>query len=126
MDGGHNPAAAKMLAAEMRHRGAPEDPLFLVVGMTKSKKLKNFLKPFAGIVDQLYAVPLTGDHEYHPPADIAATANELGFSGRLAKNLESAIDLIARQNSTLPKNILITGSLYLAGEALAISKITPD
>ena len=79
----------------------------------------NFLKPFAGLASSLIAVPIPGAHERpFDPADLAALATSLGFRAEIAPDVPSALERIAKRR-TGAHRILITGSLYLAGNVLA-------
>ncbi|MGF1948956.1 hypothetical protein ACQUFD_18015, partial [Enterococcus gallinarum] len=61
------------------------------------------------------------------PRDIAMVAqSRLGLSTSApAFSLDQAIDRLAADPAT-PANVLIAGSLYLAGEALALNREWPD
>ncbi len=120
LDGGHNPAGGAAMAqtiADLEDKSAK--PLTLVVGMMGQKDAANFLKPFAGLASSLIAVPIPGAHERpFDPADLAALATSLGFRAEIAPDVPSALERIAKRR-TGAHRILITGSLYLAGNVLA-------
>ena len=123
LDGGHNAAAAAVIAqamAEMEDR-APK-PLHLVLGMLQSKRLDVYLKPFRGIarsvtgillpdVSRAYAGP-------HPPADIVNAAEAEGIFSQPAASITDALAAIAVRANAKPVRVLICGSLHLAGSAL--------
>ena len=54
-----------------------------------------------------------------PVAEIAAAAQAAGMPADPAESIEDALAAIARLGFDPPPRILITGSLYLAGEVLA-------
>ena len=109
IDGAHNPNAAAALASLLANR----DPMHLVLGFLANKdadRIVGLLSPFAAT---LTFVPVP-DHPHHDPAELAAR-----FGGRSATSLEDAL-------GPLPAPRLIVGSLYLAGEALALNGELPD
>lgn len=121
LDGGHNPAAADMLAqtaADLEER-SPR-PLFLIVGMMGLKDISGFLARFDGLARSVYAVPVPGAHEQPlKPSMIISAAEKLGISASQAASVEAALHAIDRQHMG-PKRVLICGSLYLAGHVLAL------
>lgn len=124
IDGGHNPAAARAIAdnfgAKSGCSGAlPDRPFYLVLGMFAAKDAAGFLKPFAGRATAVYTVPID-DRLSHTPDDLARTARETGLPGQSSPSIAAALTEIARSaDRARPPVVLITGSLYLAGEALA-------
>ncbi|MFZ5608123.1 MAG: bifunctional folylpolyglutamate synthase/dihydrofolate synthase [Pseudomonadota bacterium] len=124
LDGGHNPAAGQVLAREFKSLLPPERALFLVVGMMATKDASGFLKPFVGQARAVHTVAIEGE-ACHPPAAIAAAASALGIPGRPAASVGAALKAIAEEGSRPPPVVLITGSLYLAGQVLAANGWTP-
>jgi hypothetical protein len=76
-----------------------------------------------GKASALYAVPVPG-HAAHDPAKLAATASAMGMAAVTAPDLTKALRAIAR-NSESPPLVLVTGSLHLAGKALALNGQAP-
>jgi len=113
LDGGHNPSAAEALAAAFAGR-----QLDVIVGMLANKDAESFLRLLRPIARSLTAVPIEG-HEHHAPAALAVHAEHLGLQGRSASTVANAL----RQ---LTGPVLITGSLYLAGEVLAANGQAPQ
>src|SRR3546814_5829371 len=66
LDGGHNPAAARVVADALRELAHDDAPLLMVLGMLANKDAAGFLKPFAGLLTAVYPVPVPG-HEHHSP-----------------------------------------------------------
>jgi len=119
LDGGHNPAAARSLKTFFQKMDPETSEFYMVIGMLAGKDAHRFLKPFRGLAEAIYAVPIAGQNKTRPPAEMAAEATALGISGRMAKDVPSAIKAIAQiSNKGKTPRILITGSLYLAGEVL--------
>ena len=121
LDGGHNPDAGAAIAKTLEDGS----PLHVIIGMLKNKDALGFLAPFAHKIAALYAVPIAG-HEHHDPTDLCDLANNsLGIAD--ARPRSSVTDAFAQ----LPEhhgsaNILICGSLYLAGEVLRLNDQIPD
>jgi dihydrofolate synthase/folylpolyglutamate synthase len=117
LDGGHNPAGGAALAEAL---AALEEkhprPLHIVCAMLASKDADGFLKNFAGLAERLTAVPIPGGHAGTAPEDIAALARGLGMPATTAPDIAQALRL--SRNGTAAPRILVTGSLYLAGEVL--------
>lgn len=121
LDGGHNPAAAEVLAqtaADLEER-SPR-PLFLVVGMMGLKDVTGFLARFEGLARSVHAVPIPGAHEAPLSSEaIVEAARDLGISSEESPSVEAALRSIERQHAG-PKRVLVCGSLYLAGHVLAL------
>jgi dihydrofolate synthase/folylpolyglutamate synthase len=125
LDGGHNAEGGRIIAgalADLEER-VPR-PLVLVVGMLSTKDIEGFLRNFAGLARALIAVPIHQDKGL-PPEDIAAAARKIGIAADTAASLEDALAAIARLDLAPPR-ILVTGSLYLAGEVLAANGTLPS
>ena len=128
LDGGHNPAAGRALARHFKTvLGDQDGSLHLVVGMAANKDPAGFLKPFAGLAADVTAVAIPGEAAAIPAATIATEAANLGIAGRMAADVGAALDRIAKAApKKAPPNVLITGSLYLAGMVLEESGFNPD
>lgn len=121
LDGGHNAAAAEALAAALK--GVAQGRVALVAGMLANKDATGLLAPLAPLASQLVAVPVPG-HDHHAPDALAASARSLGVADTsTAGDLREAL---ARLGQTAATTVLILGSLYLAGEALALNDEAPD
>jgi dihydrofolate synthase / folylpolyglutamate synthase len=126
LDGGHNPLAGRVLADRFRGLNLAETPFHMVVGMLAQKDAEGFLKPFAGRVTGLQAVPVPGDSACHAPAQLAQMARVMAMPGAAADSVEAALRHIAiSADPKRPPVVLITGSLYLAGAVLAASGLPP-
>jgi dihydrofolate synthase / folylpolyglutamate synthase len=122
LDGGHNPSGGAAIAqtlAELEER-APK-PVVLIFGMLSTKDAMGFLAPFNGLVRRIATVPIRGAEASHDAAALAAVAVSAGFSAAPATDVKNAI--VALQScERVPLRILICGSLYLAGEVLALQE----
>jgi dihydrofolate synthase/folylpolyglutamate synthase len=123
LDGAHNPAGGHALAqtlADLEER-APK-PLCLVFGMMAHKDVLGFLAPFRGLVRRIATVPVAGAHD--PPLEpraLAEMATAAGFRAEAAADVERAIRGL-QESEGVPLRILICGSLYLAGQVLALQE----
>ncbi len=121
LDGGHNPDAGAAIARILE--GGP--PVHVIMGMLKNKDALGFLKPFAHKIASLRAVPIQ-DHEHHAPADLCVLAREsLSIPDTLPFDDVSA-SLHSVSTTPSPAQVLICGSLYLAGEVLRLNDQVPD
>lgn len=120
LDGGHNPAAGKVLAetvADLEER-TPR-PLVLVTGMMDSKDATGFFDAFPGLAARVIAVTIPGQPNARPAESVAAMARAAGLDAHTAPDIESALRAAAGAGDA--PRILICGSLYLAGEVLAMN-----
>jgi dihydrofolate synthase/folylpolyglutamate synthase len=111
VDGGHNPSAARAIAAHARKHFADGLSLTLVFASLASKDPKGTLGPFQGLAAAVRTVPIA-DHEFRPPEELAELARAMGFEASAYATLRDALSI------QIPARVLVFGSLYLAGEAL--------
>jgi len=128
LDGGHNPHAARAVAAKMADLEARDSrPLILVMGMLANKDISGYLNAFEGLASTVIAVKIDG-HASLTTTELAHHAKTHGFLAQEANNLIDAVqraintgEALSRQTAAdpiTPPRILICGSLYLAGEVL--------
>ncbi|MES2119257.1 MAG: bifunctional folylpolyglutamate synthase/dihydrofolate synthase [Pseudomonadota bacterium] len=109
VDGAHNGDAAQALAATI----AAHEPLNLILGILANKDAEAIVEPLAAQALSLTFVPVA-DHAHHDPHALAAR-----FGGRASASLSEALQAV-------PEPRLVAGSLYLAGEVLALNREVPD
>jgi dihydrofolate synthase / folylpolyglutamate synthase len=109
LDGAHNPACADVLAEFLTANG----PKHLVLGILANKDADGMMARLAPHALSLTFIPVP-NHDSHDPAALAAR-----WGGRTATTIETAL-------APLDDNVLIVGSLYLAGEALRLNNQLPD
>ncbi len=125
LDGAHNPSAAQPVARALRHI-ADGRPVVLVLGMLANKDAAGVLRLLAPAVSRMIAVPVP-HHACHPPAHLRRIATGLGIAGEPADDLPQAVArAVSDANTDADTVVLIAGSLYLAGEALALNGEAPD
>jgi dihydrofolate synthase/folylpolyglutamate synthase len=120
VDGAHNPSAAAPVARAWRE-AAGDRRRALVIGMLANKDAAGVLDLLAPGFDRVVAVPVP-DHDHHSPATLAGLAASRGVRAGVAASLIEALDTVATEGAA---DTLIAGSLYLAGEALALNDEAP-
>jgi dihydrofolate synthase/folylpolyglutamate synthase len=125
LDGGHNVGGAVAIAAalaELEER-VPR-PLVLVAGLLAAKDADGFLACFADLARHVFAVPVPAETG-RTPQEVAASAMRAGLMAETVDGLEAALDRVRALGLESPPRVLITGSLYLAGQALALNGTPP-
>lgn len=143
LDGGHNPDAGAAIArffgvdvapgastssarAEVEKNPSSAQPelvegqaphLHLIVGMLANKDPGAIVAPLRGKLASLSVVPAPG-HDAHPPEAFAAHSD---LPVRSFGDVEAALRALPAEGE-----ILIAGSLYLAGEVLRLNREIPD
>jgi dihydrofolate synthase/folylpolyglutamate synthase len=126
LDGGHNADGGRVIAAALADlEERVSRPLVLVVGMLATKDCAAFLKNFAGLARRMVAVPIPRQEKSLPAQAVAEAARAIGMPTLTSSDVETALGAIARFGFDPPPRILITGSLYLAGEVLALNGTPP-
>jgi dihydrofolate synthase/folylpolyglutamate synthase len=126
LDGGHNVDGGRAIAvalADLEER-VPR-PLVLIVGMLTTKDVEGFLGNFAGLAHRIIAIPIANQEKARSPETIVEAARRTGTEAEVSTGIESALARVAQLNLDAPR-ILITGSLYLAGEMLAANGTPPE
>ncbi|MGH6707015.1 MAG: bifunctional folylpolyglutamate synthase/dihydrofolate synthase, partial [Sphingomicrobium sp.] len=90
IDGGHNPSAARLVAAHARRNWKDRLPLVLLFASLASKDAAGVLQPFRGIADQVLTLPIE-DHECRTPDELAALATKMGFATRPHRSISDAL-----------------------------------
>ena len=118
IDGAHNVAAAGRIGDWWHGLTAGTRPA-LIIGMLSNKDAPGVIAALVrDVTVTVVAVPISA-HEHHSPDDLADLARQAGAKAFTAASLPEALDLI-RDCRDAP-DVLIAGSLYLAGEALALN-----
>jgi dihydrofolate synthase/folylpolyglutamate synthase len=126
LDGGHNADGGRAVAdalADLEERVSR--PLVLVVGMLSTKDASGFLRNFSGLARRIITVPI--HQEKAVPAEaLAAVAQTIGIPAIARNTVESALAVVGKLDLEPAPRVLITGSLYLAGEVLAANGTPPE
>jgi dihydrofolate synthase/folylpolyglutamate synthase len=120
VDGGHNPSAARLVAEYARKHWTDGLPLVLLFASLKAKDAPGNLRPFKGIAAEVLTLPIEG-HEIRTPQELAHLAESMGLPARPRAGLGDAMTALRK-----PARVLVFGSLYLAGELLALNGPLPD
>ena len=123
LDGGHNPHAARALAkAAATLRARDGRPVAFIVGLLARKDAAGVFAALRDAADRLlvtgFASELAAD-----PAALAETAAAAGASAIVCTDVTDALTR-ALAGEGPPPHVIICGSLYLAGEVLAMSPQT--
>ena len=119
LDGGHNPAAGKALAAAMADMEEQRPrPLCLVLGMLANKDAAGFIAPFRDLARHIVTVTIPGEAAAAPAEMLRAQAEQAGISASAAPDSLAAMAACPAGKGQVPPRILICGSLYLAGTIL--------
>lgn len=125
LDGGHNPAAARVIVDWARAYVPADRPFHIMLGLLENKDMAGVLRAFVRHRATIHAVPVPG-HAHHAPAAIAAAAGSAALNARTATDPADALRWIARHaDPAAPPVVLIAGSLYLAGTVLAANGEMP-
>jgi len=120
LDGGHNPSAARQVAAHLKHHFDDGKPLHMVFASLATKDPPGMLEPFKDLLARVHTVAIP-DHASFAPSDLIEVAEELGFAADAHDSVEEALRAIPAD-----ARVLIFGSLYLAGQVLAANDQVPD
>ncbi len=118
LDGGHNPHAGGAIAqaiADIEQR-SPK-PLVMIAGMQANKDAAGYFAPFVGLASSVFAVAARQDG-VATAEEVETAANAAGLNAKACASLEEAMRLALAGKKNEPPRILLSGSLYLAGEIL--------
>ncbi|MGB1087286.1 MAG: bifunctional folylpolyglutamate synthase/dihydrofolate synthase [Alphaproteobacteria bacterium] len=118
LDGGHNVAAAEALAAHLASTTDPR-PLWLICGMMQTKDNQGFLQQLKPHIADMVTVPIASGPTGPglTAKALAEQARQIDLNATPAPDARTAMNLLPQ---TAPLRVLICGSLYLAGEVLAL------
>jgi dihydrofolate synthase/folylpolyglutamate synthase len=115
LDGAHNPAGAKSLVEAMERLFPGETPT-LILGILEDKEWPQMGRILAPLARRIYCVPVRSERTASPN-DLAAACREAnpGAEVRVCATAEAALAECGQDEFTL-----VTGSLYLVGEAMEL------
>jgi dihydrofolate synthase / folylpolyglutamate synthase len=123
LDGAHNPHAAKALCEALAALAARDGrPTTLILGLLANKDAAGVLQALKPIVSRLIITGFEAEAAADPRA-LAGLARDLGLPAESAPDVAAALQLALTPEGPPPR-IAIAGSLYLAGEVLALSEAT--
>jgi len=115
LDGGHNPAAGEALAIYLATQN--KKPTVLICGMLKTKDVAGYLSPLSKVVNFLAAVSIPNEINTLPADETAKKARETGINSKSFTSIYEGVQFVA--NKYPDCQVLICGSLYLAGRILS-------
>jgi dihydrofolate synthase / folylpolyglutamate synthase len=126
LDGGHNADGGRAIAAALADlEERVSRPLVMIVGMLSSKDCEGFLRNFTGLARHVVAVPIANDKAV-PAAELADIARGIGIPAIAREDIGGALAAAADLGLAPAPRVIITGSLYLAGEVLALNGTPPQ
>jgi dihydrofolate synthase / folylpolyglutamate synthase len=126
LDGAHNVASVKVLR-EALEKNFPSKERTLVLGILQDKDWQEICELLAPLGAEIFTVPVASERSANPKelAEICRTVNpaaEIFVCGSLKEALEK---IGSRGRSPHHDFIVVTGSLYLVGEALELLGFSP-
>jgi len=120
LDGAHNVASAKVLR-EALEKNFPAKERTLVLGVLQDKDWREICEILSPLATKIFLVPVASERSANPKelAEICRAAN------RTAEILVCDSLKEALQKTSAENFIVITGSLYLVGEALELLGFSP-
>jgi dihydrofolate synthase/folylpolyglutamate synthase len=126
LDGAHNPDGGRAISAALADlEERVSRPLVLIVGMLASKDCEGFLRNFSGLARRVIAIPIPHQEKGLPAGKLAECARSVGIPAQSRDSLAAALDTVGKLEIEPAPRILITGSLYIAGEVLAQNGTPP-
>ncbi len=123
LDGGHNPGAAVMISEFLKTLSDRDSkPVTLICGMLDTKDPIGYFSALSSVVDRVITVPVATSDSGISPGELAQAAKKCGLKADEATSLTTALAQVKGQKS---QRILIAGTLYLVGEALAKNGTPP-
>ncbi|MFM1944251.1 MAG: hypothetical protein RI897_3233 [Verrucomicrobiota bacterium] len=122
LDGAHNPAGIQTLVDGVRHAYPGESPVF-IIGMLQDKDWGAMAARLARCARRIVVVPVRSDRGL-APEELATACRRPGQGTadvRVGDSLASAL----RECEAEPF-VVVTGSLYLVGEAMALLDLLPE
>ncbi|MEN0087489.1 MAG: bifunctional folylpolyglutamate synthase/dihydrofolate synthase, partial [Pseudomonadota bacterium] len=94
----------------------------LICGMLNTKDPEGYFRALASVVSEVLTVPITSSDSGVAPENLAAIAQSAGLKASAATDITTAL---AAASAISVDRVLIGGSLYLVGDALAQNGTPP-
>ncbi|MBI2385839.1 MAG: bifunctional folylpolyglutamate synthase/dihydrofolate synthase [Elusimicrobia bacterium] len=122
VDGGHNPEAARALAATWRSSPLSRKPARWIMGIMKDKDARGVLSPLAPFIKEAVLVRPPSPRALEP-LDFAGHVRRAAPKAHVTIERDPATAIAAwRKDKRAPQVAVCAGSLYLAGAALKAVK----
>jgi dihydrofolate synthase/folylpolyglutamate synthase len=123
LDGGHNPHAARALARLLGDMAARDGrPTAVVCGLLANKDAEGFFSAFAALAPAIHAVGFEADAA-SPASRLASVARSFDLKAEAHADVTAGLAAALAAEGP-PPHVVICGSLYLAGEVLALDEAT--
>ncbi len=123
LDGGHNPHAARALADFARGLRARDGrPVVFVLGLMARKDAAGVAEALVGAADRVVATGFDAEAAAAPGA-LAEACRAAGLRAEARGDVRAALNT-ALEGEGPPPHVVIAGSLFLAGEVLAMDPAT--
>ncbi len=137
LDGAHNAHGAAALAKSLKkmNKNAPNRTVggkpykknwVLICGALNTRPPADFLKPLKSIIDRAITITIPQQEAALPAEVIKIAATEQGITTYAAANIDEALALAIAAAKPINGNIIIAGSLYLAGHVLSVNNTLPQ
>lgn len=121
LDGAHNPNSAQVLKKTFREHFPNREPV-LILGILKDKNWWEICRILAPMARQIHLLPVTSNRTADPTElENACREANPGAAIHHSQNLAEALEKTVAESL-----LLITGSLYLVGEALDQLQLSPS
>jgi dihydrofolate synthase/folylpolyglutamate synthase len=118
LDGAHNPAGARALAAALSELGMRRFPL--VLGAMRGKRVRDMLRALAALEPQPVFTAIDNPGSRPPDELLDAWRAVGGRGGRVAVGRREALDQAAALRRSPDQPVVVAGSLYLVGAVRAM------
>jgi dihydrofolate synthase/folylpolyglutamate synthase len=124
LDGAHNPASAQKLAATVREMRPAYGRTILIIGILGDKDYEGIMSALVPLADHVVVTK----PQYSRAMDVRALASEIQKRHGSVETAETVKDAIAAAGRVASRDdlVLITGSLYVVGDARAVLHPEPD
>lgn len=130
LDGAHNAHGAMALAKTLPQLA--DGPWVLICGALNTRDPRDFLMPLKDHVHHAICLTIPDQEASLPNHVIAEAARDIGLDADTSTDIKTAMEhaytLAERKGGAekKPGNIIIAGSLYLAGHVLTVNQTLPD
>jgi len=117
LDGAHNDAAAAVLASMIEKW--QDTPVYVIAGMMNKRPARSFFRSIVAVADGVVTVSIPNHENSYSAEELATEIKTLGCSNvDFSSTINDALKVVTEICSNPRARIMITGSLYLAGEVL--------
>ena len=121
LDGAHNAHGAQAVVKAMAQKSKDNQKWAIIVGALTTRPVADFLAQLAPMAAQIIAITIPDQEAALSADEIKQAADALGLQCKTAPDIHQALSLIKDE-----PQILICGSLYLAGHVLTENGTLPD